>query len=138
MNHSITGQLLLRTGGSKSRPTPAAGVESAVPKKRKALLCRQCLQVITSKADKTEIGGAFQHAFANPHGLVFQIGCFKKAIGGLNTGTPSEEWTWFPGYAWQITLCQGCLIHLGWFFSGGAEDNFYGLILERLTEPDKE
>lgn len=33
------------------------------------------------------------------------------------TDVPSTEFSWFPGYAWQIALCKRCQIHIGWRFT---------------------
>lgn len=32
-------------------------------------------------------------------------------------GDPTEEHTWFPGYAWRMAHCRACQRHLGWGFS---------------------
>lgn len=45
-------------------------------------------------------------------------------------GEASAEFTWFPGYQWQIVLCTVCRSHLGWLFS--ADQAFFGLIANRL------
>lgn len=44
----------------------------------------------------------------------------------------STEFSWFPGYAWQIANCTVCLAHIGWRFSLPKGGNlipkaFYGL-----------
>ena len=81
------------------------------------------------------MNGSHRHTFANPHGIIFEIGCFKQASGCAAVGPPSAEFTWFAGYRWQPGLCVACLIHLGWVFSAAGGDGFHGLILERLIEP---
>lgn len=47
------------------------------------------------------------------------------------TGRPSIEFSWFPGYSWQITLCSACHHHLGWKFLAIKESvvpkSFFGL-----------
>ena len=99
------------------------------------ILCRQCRQVITRPADKISVNGAHQHVFANPHGMVYEIGCFRNVVGCAHAGAWSTEFTWFPGYAWRTLICSGCLSHLGWTFSSNSGDYFYGLILEHLIFP---
>lgn len=47
-------------------------------------------------------------------------------------GRPSLEFSWFPGYTWQIATCGQCNQHLGWKFVAGEASNlkpkkFYGL-----------
>ncbi|MFP4193859.1 MAG: cereblon family protein [Desulfobacterales bacterium] len=100
------------------------------------LLCRQCLALITSTSERIDIEGAHQHTFANPHGIVFEIGCFRNAWGCGAVGSPTNEFTWFAGYFWQVAVCASCLTHIGWQFTSPEASGFYGLILERLMESD--
>jgi hypothetical protein len=95
------------------------------------LLCRACGNPITTEADRTTVEGAHEHVKTNPAGLVFRIGCFRAAPGALGWGDAFAEHTWFAGYTWQISLCAGCGVHLGWAF-GGAGGSFHGLVTERL------
>jgi hypothetical protein len=101
----------------------------------KFLLCSQCGQPITCEKDRIEIGGSHSHGFTNPHGIRFDIGCFREASGCLEFGLPTLEFTWFPGYAWRITCCKSCQQHLGWAYYSHDHDRFYGLILHRLSYP---
>jgi len=98
------------------------------------VICKVCQHQITSLTNKIEVNGHHHHIFTNPRGLTFEIACFAAAPGGLNTGIPTWEHTWFRGYTWQITLCVNCLTHLGWFYQSSREGSFYGLILENLEE----
>ena len=68
----------------------------------------------------------------NPAGIVYEIGCFRRAPGCLPFGPSSGEFAWFSGYIWQVVYCRGCQQHLGWMFSG--EDRFFGLIVNKLAE----
>jgi hypothetical protein len=99
-----------------------------------ALLCRQCLSFITRPGYRIVINGTHHHTFANPYGIVFEIGCFKEAGGCAAAGAPSSEFTWFPGFKWQIALCASCMTHLGWRFVSAGSGIFYGLILDQLIE----
>jgi filamentous hemagglutinin family protein len=99
---------------------------------RKKLLCKSCLNPITSDAYGIEVNGAHSHTFMNPHGIVFNIGCFINARGCLIVGNPTTEFTWFPGYSWRHAICSNCHTHLGWHYQTGGS-GFYGLILDRLT-----
>lgn len=81
------------------------------------------------------IGGAHAHTFTNPHGLRFHIGCFSSATGCVVSSDPTTDWTWFPGYAWQVENCSSCGEFLGWRFRAPA-DEFHGFILDRLIEVD--
>ena len=98
-------------------------------------LCGQCLQIITSTVERVKINEKHLHTFANPHGIIYEIGCFKTAIGCGYTGPVTAEWSWFDGFSWKIALCSKCLIHLGWFFISNANESFNGLIINRLILP---
>lgn len=47
------------------------------------------------------------------------------------TGTLSNEFTWFPGYAWRYVHCSHCGNHLGWKYFAEKPNlmpkYFYGL-----------
>ncbi len=97
-----------------------------------AILCKACGRVITHDRDRLSVQGAHLHTFANPQGLVFEIGCFQTAIGCAYGGELTAEFTWFAGYQWKIAVCAGCLTHVGWLFISAA-NQFNGLILNRLV-----
>ncbi len=94
--------------------------------------CRQCLNIITYPDERMAVHGSHQHTFANPHGIVFEIGCFKTVKGCGYVGPSSDEFSWFPGYRWRIAACLRCLMHLGWLFDSPDSDSFHGLILDRI------
>jgi hypothetical protein len=100
--------------------------------KEKLLVCASCHHVITRPAARISINGAHQHSFANPSGLIFEIGCFNAAPGCDHVGRASDEFTWFKGYQWRIAVCRNCLAHLGWEFASSGT-SFYGLILTSLN-----
>lgn len=112
----------------------AAEKDAESPEEEAFIICRQCRQPVTRKQERFSIQGAHRHTFANPHGLVFDIGCFRNAIGCGYAGPASEEFTWFAGYRWRVCFCATCLTHLGWLFTSAGGDAFHGLILERLIE----
>lgn len=96
------------------------------------VFCRVCRHLITRPADRLVIDGDFSRVFANPHGLVFEIGYFRQAPGCLAVSPFSDEFTWFPGYQWRVSCCRSCQTHLGWFFLSDSH-GFWGLILEKLV-----
>jgi uncharacterized C2H2 Zn-finger protein len=100
----------------------------------KFLLCARCFHVITHPSLRIIVNGAHEHTFANPHGIVFEIGCFRSAIGCGYYGPPSHEFSWFAGFMWQVAVCGSCLAHVGWLFSSPGADSFIGLILDRMIE----
>lgn len=72
--------------------------------------------------------------FFNPAGRAFRILCFTDAPGVRDRGTPTDDFTWFPGYHWTIALCAACGEHLGWRYTGETPPlEFFGLIKSRLT-----
>lgn len=102
-------------------------------KEGRRLCCVQCGKPITHENQRIVIHNSHRHRLTNPHGLVFEIGCFASAPGCAQIGAATEEWTWFSGYAWQVALCRNCGIHLGWRYRRSSGDGFYGLILDRLV-----
>jgi hypothetical protein len=112
----------------------AAGEQPSV-QEEPFILCRDCLHPITRPSDRVSIEGRHAHTFANPHGIVFEIGCFRSAPGCGAIGPASSDFTWFAGHRWRVCICAACLTHLGWMFLPAVGDAFYGLILERLREP---
>jgi hypothetical protein len=123
-------------GGGRQADSGVAEQDAKLPEEEAYIVCRQCRQAITRNEERFSIQGGHRHTFANPHGLVFEIGCFRNALGCGYAGPASDEFTWFAGYRWQVCFCSGCLTHLGWLFTS-AGDAFHGLILDRLLELDQ-
>ena len=98
-----------------------------------SLYCFICGLRITSATRRTEAAGSHIHTFTNPGGFTFTIGCFREAKGCRETGSYSEQFTWFPNTAWCYLQCSSCGIHLGWSYRHRGERHFFGLILKRLV-----
>jgi len=96
--------------------------------------CALCHNPITYLSCQIIVNNAFSHTFANPHGCVFEIGCFSEAKGCMASSIAFTEFSWFFGFSWKIGVCTQCSTHLGWIFQSGS-DRFYGLILEKLIFP---
>jgi hypothetical protein len=114
--------------------------DKAQIKQEEVIICRACSNMITKPFYRIMINNAFSLTFANPHGQVFEIGNFSKAQGCVSVSDLSSEFTWFPGYSWEIGACTGCAAHLGWIFSKANYDldhpvQFHGLILDKLIFP---
>jgi hypothetical protein len=105
-----------------------------ISKEDEIIVCAFCSHPITTPSKQIIIHDAFRHIFANPHGYVFEIGCFSEAMGCRPVSNPSIEFSWFIGYSWQTCVCNQCATHLGWFFLSES-DHFWGLILEKLVFP---
>ncbi|EFI33299.1 conserved hypothetical protein [Desulfonatronospira thiodismutans ASO3-1] len=124
--------LLKEEPGKDFSPDAASLEETREFQSRPNLLCSGCLSRITSQDAGISINGSQKHVFVNPHGLVFEVGCFSWAVNCLGTGPSTAEFSWFPGFTWQIAVCISCLMHLGWRYSSGDSGEFYGLIMDRL------
>jgi hypothetical protein len=96
-----------------------------------ALYCAACSLLMTRGRWRIVRRDAHEHTVFNPAGRLFTVVCFKEAPGAAAQGFPSDEFTWFPGYRWTISVCRGCAIHIGWRYDG--DDVFFGLIKLRLT-----
>lgn len=126
--------LLLKHGAS--RPVPGKGA----PDSRTArdedsgrhVICRACGQRLCRESDRTVMNGSHVHVFCNPAGSIFEVACFNQAGGCLPEGPFVSEYSWFPGFSWQIALCAGCFGHLGWRFRG-LTGQFHGLITSNIT-----
>jgi hypothetical protein len=98
------------------------------------LRCAACLNAITRPVLRISVHGAHRHEKTNPAGLIFDIGCFTAAPGCAETGQPTPEWSWFPGFEWRFAECARCGAHIGWSYRDRAGNRFFGLILARLRE----
>ena len=123
-----------KPGGGKPKRSPEEKPFETASDSEEAILCRQCHQVVTKPSERIRIQGAHQHTFANPHGIVFQIGCFRSVQGCGYVGPATSEWSWFKGYSWRILVCRMCLTHLGWLYISSSHESFGGLILDRIIE----
>jgi hypothetical protein len=95
-------------------------------------VCAACSARIAASEARIEVAGQHQHTFFNPAGIVFKIACFATAPGCSGVGPFVQEFSWFPGTHWQVTVCASCAEHLGWNFEGEA--TFVGLIEDRIRE----
>jgi len=123
---------------SENGKVPEATVEDETKEKtseEEYILCRQCLQIITSPSERIIVQGSHAHTFSNPHGIVYNIGCFRSVRGCGYIGPAIDEFTWFRGFSWRISVCSMCLTHLGWLFESRGNESFNGLILDRLVSP---
>ncbi|RTZ99919.1 MAG: hypothetical protein DSY89_07670 [Deltaproteobacteria bacterium] len=125
-----------RPEGQGSRPDTGTHGREKPGRNRSLILCRACGRAITHERERMTVQGSHLHTFANPHGRVFEIGCFRTAAGCGYSGALTAEFTWFAGYQWKIAVCAGCLTHLGWLFVS-AGSRFTGLILNRLAQDNR-
>ena len=119
----------------KTRPIEISESDKkSLPEEEKIIVCARCLFPVTDPSKQITVKGSFSHIFANPHGHVFEIGCFSDADGCISASPKSDEFSWFSGCEWQIGICKNCAVHLGWIFTS-RDERFYGLILEKIIFP---
>ena len=115
-----------------ARASGAEPLREASEDEERWLRCAACGARITTESARIEVDGSHEHEFMNPSGMRFRVACFATALGCMPEGEPSAVWTWFPGHAWQIALCRGCGVHVGWSFHGEAS-SFHALVRDRLA-----
>ena len=101
---------------------------------RKNLVCASCRDLVTKVSEKIDVRGRHDHSFGNL-GYPVKLGCFRNAPGCIGVERVSHGYSWFPGYAWQIQVCQECYTQLGWKYMT-QHDSFYGLIFGVLREEE--
>jgi hypothetical protein len=92
-----------------------------------------CAQIVTTTRHRCRIQGAHEHRFTNPAGIIYDVACFREAIGCVVVGPDSVEQPWFANFAWRRAFCAGCHAHLGWSFRNPTRASFFALIVERLS-----
>ncbi|KAL9692904.1 hypothetical protein quinque_012189 [Culex quinquefasciatus] len=96
--------------------------------------CKKCDRRIANYVDmfamsKQGVAGSY----CNPSGFVHETLTVYRTIAKTTRTTTkgSKDFSWFPGYAWQIAVCNGCNSHVGWKFvatkRGYKPRKFYGL-----------
>lgn len=82
------------------------------------IICRHCgAQISNRHAFFSMDGRPASRIFSNPHGLLHEVFTVGRAHGLLLEGPPTTEFSWFPGYAWEVAYCAACRAHLGWQFT---------------------
>ncbi len=106
-------------------------------KQERRLCCAACATPVGSRDDAwSPDGGPVERVFFNPAGIVMKVVTLATASNLALVSDPTDEFTWFDGFAWRIAVCGGCGLHLGWRFqpAAGAGATFWGLLVERLRE----
>lgn len=132
MEIAIAGWLFFDPQSAEKRGESADTYLAEAAKQEKRLFCSACRHPVTHQDERIVVQGGHEHTFANLHGVVYHIGCFREAAGCAPIGAATTEYTWFKGYAWRIARCANCRLHLGWRFQIEGE-YFHGLITSRLT-----
>jgi cereblon len=136
--------LSLRKNAGRERAPgdPVAADDSEVRhSQRHPLTCRSCGNEISDReALFGKDGDSPYRVFSNPYGLLREVVTVESARGLHLAGPPTTQFTWFPGYAWEVGYCDGCSAHLGWRFSAAETDadlrEFFGLLRSELLGLD--
>jgi len=120
-------------GGEKTTILSKNDPEETIDGDGRGLLCRKCRWFVTSENEQIAVQGSHRHTFANPHGIVFEIGCFRSASGCGSSGPLTAEWSWFKDFSWLMAHCRRCMVHLGWQYVSPAGETFFGLIMDQLV-----
>lgn len=76
--------------------------------------------------------------YCNPAGYIHETLTVHKTLENSTrlVERPSTEFSWFPGYAWQIAVCNSCSTHIGWKFLALTKNlkpkAFFGLSCKSL------
>lgn len=73
----------------------------------------------------------------NPHGILHEVMTVRSARNLVVAGPPTSEFTWYPGYAWEIAWCAACAEHVGWSFTATGESEpsrFWALRRDAIRE----
>ncbi|XP_058064285.1 protein cereblon [Anopheles bellator] len=103
-------------------------------------ICKRCDNEIANYNDIFAMSKqGVQTSYCNPSGYVHDtLTVLKTKENSTNTvDRLSTEFSWFPGYSWQITVCANCRQHLGWKFVATKKNflpkSFYGLSGTNIT-----
>jgi hypothetical protein len=98
-----------------------------------SLLCSGCCAQVAEDDAAIEVCGLHRHTCTNASGVTYVVTCFapvSEAVGVVSN--ESSEWSWFPGYRWQVAACVHCGMQLGWKYTR-PDSSFHGFIDARLT-----
>ncbi|KAG6598767.1 Protein cereblon, partial [Cucurbita argyrosperma subsp. sororia] len=102
--------------------------------------CKSCKTVIAQRSDMLVMSSDGPlSAYVNPHGYVHEIMTLYRANGLALRGRAETEYSWFPGYAWTISICATCETQLGWLFTATNRNlkprSFWGIRSSQLADP---
>ncbi|CAB3225598.1 unnamed protein product [Arctia plantaginis] len=106
--------------------------------KRKNTLC--CLSCLTEITDRNHVFPMSSEGvtgnYVNLGGHVHDVLTVREVRNVNLSGLPTDEYSWFPGYAWTIATCEHCDSHVGWRFEALKPtlrpQRFYGLCRHNL------
>uniref|UniRef100_A0A182WK39 Protein cereblon n=1 Tax=Anopheles minimus TaxID=112268 RepID=A0A182WK39_9DIPT len=103
-------------------------------------ICKRCESEIANYDDMFAMSKqGVQSSYCNPGGCVHDTLTVHKTKENSTVPIerPSTNFTWFPGYSWQIIVCANCRQYLGWKFVAEKKNvmpkSFYGLSGTNIT-----
>ncbi|BES92127.1 protein cereblon homolog [Nesidiocoris tenuis] len=105
-------------------------------KQCRAYYCLSCDLLIGHQEDFFAMSAeGAQSTYVNPGGFVHDTVTLLKASHLSLISHPSAEFSWFPGYYWQIAVCTHCHKHIGWKFTSQTlvPRYFWGLSRQSLV-----
>ncbi|KAL8109966.1 uncharacterized protein LOC141672116 [Apium graveolens] len=100
--------------------------------------CKNCQEIVAKRSDMLEMSSDGPlGAYLNTRGYVHEIVTLLKVNGLSLVGHPSEEYSWFSGYAWTIACCTNCECQMGWCFTGTKKNlnlkSFWGIRSSQIS-----
>lgn len=102
--------------------------------------CKRCKTKIAVYNDIFAMAkGNVNANYCNPAGYIHETLTVQKTLDNAvrMVDRPSTEFSWFPGYAWQIAVCDKCSLHIGWKFLALNKNlkpkSFFGLSCKSLV-----
>lgn len=107
--------------------------------------CKRCKNSIAIYDDIFAMAkGNVNANYCNPAGYIHETLTVQKTLDNSlkMVDRPSTEFSWFPGYAWQIAVCAKCQSHIGWKFIAVVKNlkpkTFFGLSNKSLIVDEKD
>ncbi|XP_055617888.1 protein cereblon-like [Toxorhynchites rutilus septentrionalis] len=99
-----------------------------------AFCCKKCDRRIANYVDMFAMSKqGVSSSYCNPSGFIHETLTVYRVVPktARTTTKPSTDFSWFPGYSWQIAVCNACNNHIGWKFAATKRNykpkKFYGL-----------
>jgi len=104
------------------------------------LCCKNCDNVVSKQSCIFSMSkDGPQGAYVNPGGAVHETLTLYKVSNTYTEGQPQTQFSWFPGYAWEMLICGMCNSHLGWRFTADPKHSgklhpkkFYGITIRSI------
>lgn len=107
--------------------------------------CKRCRSSIAIYDDIFAMAkGNVNANYCNPAGYIHETLTVHKILENSlqMVDRASTEFSWFPGYAWQIAICSKCQSHIGWKFIAVVKNlkpkTFFGLSNKSLVVDEKD